>query len=750
MMFKINAAFLVALAGANAKTLRKLQDDSRICSMTELSPLSDDTKLLLSTTLGGQNVIAAYEQYMGGETIGSNTALLAEASDASASPDTVVEDGMSGDIDFPFMDMKVVATMGERSVCPDSLGEMLVGVPDGIGAYLLDDETVRVVFQSESYGPLVFESYGNFVNDGQSRMGGSHVQYIDYDRTLMSEFMDNDEPASSMVVGMGQVISTMYNLKGELIGPRNLSGPTTIGAHFSNTDADGNYVVAAPPAESDWFLQSLCSAHLEQKHQWGPNLGVEDDMFITNEEWMTYAPGTSFVGLSAHAVDLANSVDYALGVFTLGGFEKIVEINPEVEGYTMFAFSGYNGAFDGFEHTLDMRNSLFKRSDGQNYTWSNDIHPARFYIGVKGKMEDGSDAPEDDFLARNGLRYGYIYGFAIDMSEDGPTGGLWRDDFHRDAEKATNGAKVDGWWIKQPWQWDGQVRNFEFDGSWDYQDQPPYTGEGSGRENYAWWNGMGNDMAGCKTEHVTPDPRPSVGAAFVQGSTCGYFGHYYVEDVVGRFESLRDGQMAPNAFRGSYYVYQGELDITEQIELGGKGQYVNGDATMNYDNPEDRITFEDIDGLEVLADGDELYVLIQEDSGNQYGERAFLAHLEHEDDGEELTYYFLAMSGGTMNTRMQAGVSVPKGTFTRATAHEFSGVVDLSAFFATDDSGDFVLSASDDGFAKRQADASVAINDKDILLVLQAHTQSSGILSAFQLDRGGQIYQLKPKLPEDA
>jgi hypothetical protein len=33
----------------------------------------------------------------------------------------------------------------------------------------------------------------------------------------MSEFLNNDEPASSMVVGMGYVIKTMYNLKGELV-----------------------------------------------------------------------------------------------------------------------------------------------------------------------------------------------------------------------------------------------------------------------------------------------------------------------------------------------------------------------------------------------------------------------------------------------------------------------------------------------------------------------------------------------------
>ena len=80
---------------------------------------------------------------------------------------------------------------------------------------------------------------------------------------------------------------------------------------------------------------------------------------------------------------------------------------------------------------------------------------------MKGKLEDGSDAPEDDFLARNGFKYGQLYGFATDMSETGPTGGVGRDEWHK---TATNGAEVVGKMIAQPWRWDGEVRNFEHDG----------------------------------------------------------------------------------------------------------------------------------------------------------------------------------------------------------------------------------------------------------------------------------------------
>jgi hypothetical protein len=64
--------------------------------MTEMSPLSDDTRLILSTIPHGEQFINAYEQYMtDGIYVGSITDFIAEASDASASG-APIEDGMSG------------------------------------------------------------------------------------------------------------------------------------------------------------------------------------------------------------------------------------------------------------------------------------------------------------------------------------------------------------------------------------------------------------------------------------------------------------------------------------------------------------------------------------------------------------------------------------------------------------------------------------------------------------------------------
>ena len=72
--------------------------------------------------------------------VGSHTAHICEATDAAYSSTAVVVDGESGDTDYPFGKIKVLATVGEYD---KESGFMLVGVPDGMGTHLKDDKTVR-------------------------------------------------------------------------------------------------------------------------------------------------------------------------------------------------------------------------------------------------------------------------------------------------------------------------------------------------------------------------------------------------------------------------------------------------------------------------------------------------------------------------------------------------------------------------------------------------------------------------------
>jgi hypothetical protein len=128
------------------------------CSVQGYFEWSEDVPSLLNTIQFADDVWKTLEMIKeGGVYIGQTTALIPEASDAAVSG-APVKDGQSGDTDFPHGNLKTLATMGEVSRCPNSYGKTLVGVPDGVGAYLADDATVRVLFQSESYGPLEYES----------------------------------------------------------------------------------------------------------------------------------------------------------------------------------------------------------------------------------------------------------------------------------------------------------------------------------------------------------------------------------------------------------------------------------------------------------------------------------------------------------------------------------------------------------------------------------------------------------------
>ena len=62
-----------------------------------------------------------------------------------------LNDGESANTDFPFAEFKAIATVGEVDA---KSGLALTGYPDGQAAWLVDDETVRVVYQSESYATM--------------------------------------------------------------------------------------------------------------------------------------------------------------------------------------------------------------------------------------------------------------------------------------------------------------------------------------------------------------------------------------------------------------------------------------------------------------------------------------------------------------------------------------------------------------------------------------------------------------------
>lgn len=115
-----------------------------------------------------------------------------------------------------------------------------------------------------------------------------------------------------------------------------------------------------------------------------------------------------------------------------------------------------------------------------------------------------------------------------------------------------------------------------------------------------------------------------------------------------------------------------------------------------------------------------------------------------------MDFYFIAQSGGELNTRMAAGVGIPAGTTTPdvARGHEFSGIVDLSGLvYKYGASQSWYVKASDKGYKQHEANALVPVNHKTIAVGLQAHNMFKGVIEAFRNDRGGQVYIYRPHLP---
>ncbi len=346
--------------------------------------------------------------------IGETTALIPQAG-SSYAPEHL-QDGGSGDTDFPYGNFKALATVGE--IEPDN-GHVLTGYPDGQAAWLLDEDTIRVAYQSESYGTLTSsegETY-SWVMDSGATFTGSHVHTIDYDRASFAEFLDSHIAASEMFQGAGHLFSTVYNVFGEEVTGKNYD-PTDLGAKWGNqTLADGTVVDFNEDRQltfADWFFHSFCGAYYEQAHKYGEGIGFEDNVWLMAEEWnigqlfeeaalaagMTaeearLSPGADFftqtMGLASMVVDVENETAYTVPALGQGGYEKLLPLNSGHEDYVVLVTAGYNLEIEPMPMTI--------------------------YIGKKGVDADGNPLAEDanerdSFLGRNGLLYGQLYGMA--------------------------------------------------------------------------------------------------------------------------------------------------------------------------------------------------------------------------------------------------------------------------------------------------------------------------------------------------
>ena len=665
-------------------------------------------KLLLATTAIVAFTSASIAGGHATKTIGQTTALIPEAGLATGP----INDGESGNINFQFGDFRALATVGEVDA---DTGMALTGYPDGHAAWLVDENTVRVVYQSESYATMGSapnpETYPWAMANGVT-FTGSHVHTIDYDRAAFADFMNGTAPASDMVKGSGKLFNRVFNAFGEEVLAPNYD-PTDLAAKWGNrTRPDGTLVQYKEDfrlSEADYFFQSFCGSWYEQANKYGDGIGFADDVWLTAEEWeigRMFPAGkgdtAASMGLASVVVDIANETAYTVPALGQTGYEKLMPINSGHKDYVVVVASGYN--------------------HGQEPA------PLKVYVGMKDRLADGSmidyaTANErDSFLARNGLLFGKLYGMAVSndtiatlVAEPKADAKMIDEWVQNEAAPATFAANF----VATSYQWGGwdapvAVQDTEMM-LWEKEDEQP--------EGHMYFNGD------SKVEHVAADPS---GKPRYFANLTNKGGLMSVD--FGAFDF--DGENLPTALPATVNRAVGSWDGALTLNIGDEGKTVDGDASIHMEKGKAQMIAPD--GLYWAKAADKEVLIVDEDSGNDFGERKYTLTIDGDMNVQEGN--LLALAGGKHSSRYQQGVSALGGAFTKPGTAEFSGSWPVTALIARKADGTFYTMDELAGTGRQDVRGTMNLADQTFIGVVQARPESSGAVEANGGDAGGQIF----------
>ena len=675
--------------------------------------------------------------------IGQTTALIPEA--GSAVQPEWLNDGQSGNTNFPYSSYKALATVGEVDA-DTKLG--LTGYPDGQAAWLVDDDTVRVAYQSESYANVT--GYRTGVSDGETyaremktgvTFTGSRIHTIDYARDAFADFMGNDSAASDMVEGSGFLFNRVFNLFGEEVTPKN-TDPEDKAAKWGNQTLPSGDIIefGSPLAKADFFFHSFCGAWYEPANRYGEGQGFSDDIWLMAEEWDigedNFAPGAAgeavaneTMGLAAMAVDVANEVAYSVPALGQTGYEKIAPLNTGESDYVVMVTAGYN--------------------HGQ------DPAPLKIYVGRKGYDAEGNEitkrhSERDQFLGNNGMLWGQLYGQALKNNnfeklgivadEDG--NGVFDDQVMNTylTSQAKAGDSFKGRFYPTSFQWGGwdeptAVGNTEMF-LWERPEEQP--------KNYTFFQGD------KKTEHQAIDP--SGKARWFQNMTDeGALLGFDLKNLAKQLKNNpdADGNLLPDYLNYKSVVTVPATDGSLRVDVGDEGLAHKGEA-----NPDGTLTHATHveKGVEKIVANDGLYwakgkggnvLILDEDSGNDYGERKIALPLNGMQLRDEATGYFLGAAGGTLSPRYEAGAAALAGAFSAAGTNEFSGSWDVTGMVTRKDDGSFYSKKELSGSGMQDVADTIHIEDHTYIGVVQARPESGGQVEDIGGDAGGQVFMFE-------
>jgi Ca2+-binding RTX toxin-like protein len=678
------------------------------------------------------------------KTIGQVTALIPEASTANDPSELL--DGRSGDNDFPYAKFKALATIGEV----DPVTNMaLTGWPDGNAAWLKDNATIRLVYQSESYATNSNETYGWLMESGV-KFTGSHIHTIDYDRAKFASFLDNEEAASTMFKASGKLFDRVYNVFGKEVTQKTTDKLDLAGKWGNQTNPDGTIVEFSPAkqlTQGDFFFHSFCGAWYEPANKYGAGIGFTTDVWLMGEEWRigNMFDGGSKVadatmGLASMVVDIKNEVAYTAPALGQSGYEKLMPINSGHKDFVVIVASGYN----------------------------HDINPAplKVYVGRKGfdaagnqiNLDDPNLSERDRFLGANGLLYGQLYGMAATAATYTQLGitSVNADDKMLDAY-LQNADAPDNFSVRYyatDYRWDGfgtpeAVKDTEVL-RW-AQDGDTVSGVTEANKQPTGYTFFNSDT---KVEHPAVDPNG--GFRYIQNHTRtgGILGIEFANMVSDLTRDL-DGNKLPDYLSADVTRILAAVNGALTIDVGDKGVgHFDPVGNPSGATAEQHIELKnrkanDPDGLLWVKSSDADILIVDEDSGNDYGERKYALVLNEdtlaiEPDG---TGYFIAQAGGNKNPRANAGVSTYGGTFERKLGSEFSGSWNVTALVATKADGSFYTQEELEGNGVQIVEQSRPLSEHVFIGAVQHGGESAGALKAVKADYGGQIVMFSLDLP---
>ncbi|NDH65699.1 MAG: DUF839 domain-containing protein, partial [Microbacteriaceae bacterium] len=277
---------------ANATNFRYLLNDGKVSAAVDPNKDFTAADVVPSNALGEQAALQGFLKSFHGtpdKAYGqADTAASADQRIQNLSVkkiDTVFPDGNTPLLKARVSGLKVseVLTIGE------AVGTYFpTGIPDGMGAYLKDSNTIRLLFQSEISKDA---GYAYKLANG-TELTGARIHYLDIDKT------------SNAVLASGLAYNRIFDRAGVAV-------------------TSANQISADGPTTKNGF-ERFCAANLIEANAFGTGKGFVDRIEFLGEESSTVYNN---LGGTMVALDVANSTLYAMPDFGFGSWESATAVD---------------------------------------------------------------------------------------------------------------------------------------------------------------------------------------------------------------------------------------------------------------------------------------------------------------------------------------------------------------------------------------------------------------------------------------